>query len=348
MTSSVARWAGLQLYSLAVAWFTLCSMFVMATGLVGLSYVVPTVLVLASAVASRYVAVYHRFSRRRYWGVASFATIIAFVVAVTVAARSFPSAISPNDVLHLFRQSSIRIGSSEFLPEWWLAGIYAPSGLLMLVGVLRTRSLSPYPKPGSASTLVTSPVYFGATCALFGFWAVLLVGFAIQRVIVIAPIFEELLKFGVALLAGSVLFDRSTAARIGTAIVVGSLFGVVEHHTTYPTETDVAYLYRTLFHTSTTVLSVSVYTVFESRGETRLQWLAPSYSMLLHFFSNTFAVLSSVLLVLVTGSPGGVIQFVYWAAANVLAVALALLTIAYPSVAVAIHRPLEQVLSDLV
>ncbi len=284
----------LQLSSLLVSIFVLCSIFALQTGLIGLQFIAPVLLMIASWVVFRYIIVSHSVTEsvyRRLFSVLSVAVVIG-ITAVT--AKKFVTTVSLAKFRILIYAENPQDFPTEFLPEWWSGIILAVAAVLLLLGSIRPQSLQPYDRPREIRTAPLSPPFFGFGCAFFGLWAVLFVGFSIQRVIVIAPIFEELLKFGIALLVGSTLFDRSLTARIGVAVVVGALFGLIEHATTYPTEPDSLYLFRTLFHATTTVLSITVYTVWEADGETTLRWIAPMFSMWIHFFNNTFAVLSAI------------------------------------------------------
>lgn len=348
MNRNTAHYYVFQLLSLLVTGFVLLSIFVVYVGLVGRTYVPLAVLALFSAVALRYVVVYHRFARPAYRFLAAVPLALALVASGLVALARLHSAVSLADLKRVFFRDTLRFGTAEFLPGWWIAALLLPAGALIVVGWLVTRDPGRYPKPTAIREIATSPAYFGAVCIVFGLWAVLFVGISIQRIVVVAPLFEELLKFGVALLIGGILFDRSVAARIGVALVVGALFGLIEHATTYPTEADTVYLFRTLFHASTTVLSVSTYTVFESHGEDRLRWIAPAYPVALHFFYNTFAVVSALLTVAVFGSHYSILSLVYGAGALVVSAGLLLLGLVSHRGIVALHRPLEHVLSDLV
>lgn len=334
----------LRLVSLLVGGFVLLTIFAVHTGQIGLGSILPTVGTLAAVVAFRYVAVYHQFTDPLYRKLLLVPITVAGGVSSVVTARRVADSISVAGLRQVFQTESIGYHSSDFLPEWWIAAILVPAGLLLLLGALVPRDLDPYPRPTEIRNIAISPVYFGCLCAFFGLWAVLFVGISVQRVIVIAPIFEELLKFGIALLVGSALFDRSVLARVGVAAVVGSLFGLVEHATTYPAEPDSLYLFRTLFHMMTTVLSVSVYTVFESSAETRLRWLAPAFAIVIHFFYNTFAVLSSVVTVIVFGSQMTTLTLVYGCAAILVVTGLVVLVLLRHEAVRRLHMPLANVL----
>jgi len=339
--------AVLQLISVLVSAFVLVSIFTMHTGLTAQNQILLTVATLATTVAFRYVAVYHRFTKQRYKWALVVPLSISTLITGAITTERFVRAVAVADVRRVLRGEVLEFQTSQFLPEWWIAGILLPAGILILIGSVINRDFRPYPKPTSIRQIAMSPAYFGVVCTFFGLWAVLFVGISIQRIIIIAPIFEELLKFGVAILVGSVLFDRSLLSRIGVAVVVGSLFGLIEHSSTYPMEPDTVYVFRTLFHASSTVLSVGVYTLFESLGEDRLQWISIAYGTLIHFFYNTFTVLSGVIMLGIFGMQVRTVTLAYGGASILLATTLFLLTVIHHRAITAIHRPLEYVLSDL-
>jgi hypothetical protein len=345
--STTATWAVLQVYSLLVAGLVLLAIAAVQTGQLGLDAILPTLGTLAAAVVFRYVAVYHRFTDPRYRTVLLVPSAVATAVATALTAKRFVDAGTLDALARTVQAGPLNATASPLVPVPWVAALLAAGAVLVLVGALTPRPLASYPRPTTLRDVATSPVYFGFATAFFGLWAVAFVGVSIQRIVVVAPIFEELLKFGVAILVASTLFDRSRAARIGVALVVGMLFGVVEHATTYPTETDTLYLFRTVFHAMTTVLSVAAYTYFESRGDHRTQWLAPVLSMAIHFFYNTFAVLSAVLAVVVLGNPVENLTMVYGAVAILtLTVLVGLVLRRHPLVRL-LYTPLEDVLAHL-
>lgn len=348
MNSQTAFRIFLQVFSILIFAFLLFSIFSIHTGLIGRSYIPPTVLTLTLAVAFRYVSVYHKFKKPIYRKILLVPITIAVVGSGLFSSVRLRSSISFQQLRDVFQHHSLQLQFDHFLPEWWAAVILVPAGVLALVGSFSQRELSPYPKPTEIREIAISPAYFGFFCTFFGLWAVLFVGVSIQRIIIIAPLFEELLKFGVALLIGSVLFDRSFTARIGVAIVIGSLFGLIEHTVTYATEPDAIYLFRTIFHMVTTALSVGIYTLFESQEEYRLVWISSAFSTLFHFLYNTFVVLSSIISVSIYGSQIIVIPLVYEATTIFLIVFLFGFVMIRHRIIILIHEPLESVLSDLV
>lgn len=341
-------WLLFQLLSLSIAGLVLLTIFVIQTGQIGLAHVVPTLATLTAAVVFRYVTVYHRFRKALYRQILAVPIAVALAASTLYTVTQLLAVVTLEDLREVFQTEAITIQSSSFLPEWWVVAILVPAGVLLILGSVVPRHLAPYPKPSGLRAIAISPVYFGSVCAFLGLWAVLFVGISIQRVVVVAPIFEELLKFGIALVVGSALFDRSLLARIGVAAVVGTLFGLVEHATTYPAESDALYLFRTLFHTMTTVLSVSTYTYFESQENSRLRWLAPAFPMLVHFFYNTFAILSSILTIILVGSRMTVLTLVYGGLAILVVTSLVVLILLRHRAIHFLHVPLENVISDLV
>lgn len=185
----------------------------------------------------------------------------------------------------------------SFLPDWWLLVILIPLAFIMAVDSLFNREMPDYESPRSWEDLPTSPVYFGAVSAFLGFWGVLFVGLGIiTRIVVVAPVFEEALKFGVALLIGSAVFGRSLPSRYALALTVGIVFGLVEHTITYPGDADFELLLRVSFHAVTTGLSIAVFTAFERADRLGLMWVALTLPIVLHFANNAAAVLLSLLL----------------------------------------------------
>lgn len=336
-----------QLFSFGVSALAIVSIFFLHVGALELYHAIPIVLTVSTAVVFRYTAMYHRFTRTRYRYVFAVLTGIVATLSVSVTVVLISDNLLLDEVREFFRGEEFTAKQDGFLPDWWYSAVLLVALLLVFVGTVVTRKTRPYPKPTGFRNAAISPVYFGNACAFFGLWAVLFVGIGIQRVIVIAPIFEELLKFGIAIVVSSVLFDRSTAARVGVAIVVGSLFGVIEHATTYPDEADVIYLYRTAFHATTTAVSVAVYTMFEQAEMDGLLWVSPVFPMLFHFFYNTFSVLSAVLTFVLIGSRLESVVIVYGAVAVLACLVLLLLAVAKHRLIYTIHRPIYDVLSDI-
>lgn len=348
MNSNAARRVFLQLLSIAATMFALVSIFLVQVGHVRQFYVVLATITLASAVALRYVATYHQFSKSLHRTIALIPPLIALGISGAIAIEVVYSTVSIRELYQGFRPGMFYFRTWSVRPRMWITVPFALAGSLTLIGSVVNADFSPYPKPSEIREIASSPVYFGVVCIFFGLWAVLFVGIGLQRVMVVAPVFEELLKFGVALLVGSSLFGRSLLARVGIAIVVGSLFGIIEHATTYPLEADTVYLFRTVFHSATTVLSVVSYTIFERQAEgTILRWMAPVYPIIMHFLYNTFAVLTGLIHTSLLGSDDLTLTLLYGAAVILLTTVMILLPFVSRKAFGAIHMPLEHVLSDL-
>lgn len=339
---------GLQTFSLTVTVFVLFITIVAFIHPIENEMVGLTIGTLLTAVLFRYTAVYHPFKSRllkkSFLGLA----FLAFITIGGVTIHRFFTEIGPSNILRAFQDIEFQLQLDTLLPEWWITIIVSVSGILILLGSIISWDFRAYPKPSGMREITASPSYFGFVCSLVGIWAVLFVGFSVQRIVVIAPIFEEFLKFGVALLISSVLFGRSTLSRLGTAIIVGSLFGFIEHTTTYPSEPSISFLFRTLFHMTTTVLSISVYSAFEAHEETVLIPLAPLYSILIHFFNNTFVVLSSIIIAIGFETSSRIPSLLYGSVAILLVGVLVVLSFTNYQIIKKIHQPFEYVLSHLV
>lgn len=345
--NEVRNWF-LQWISLAVTWLFLTAIFAYYTGLIELYTFGMATITLFTAAATQYVGIYHQFSKPIYRKIAIVPASLSLLCVGFITLNSFYSSTSFQQFRGILEHGAVRLQPSIGLPEWWTALFLTPAALLVLIGSIRISDYSAYPKPPSIRSLSSSPVYFGLVSSIFGLWAVLFVGISIQRIIIIAPLFEELLKFGIALLLGSTLFGRSQTARIGIALVIGAMFGIIEHSTTYPMETDTLYLFRTAFHAMMTILSIKMYTLFESEKSISLQWIAPVYPVMLHFFFNTFNVLIAVISVSVFGSVNSIVPIIYGSAILILAAVLLVFSSVYPKAILAIHKPFQYVLSDAV
>lgn len=336
----------LRLFSLGVAGFVLASVVGFYSGALALSYIAPVLLSLGTAVAFRYTVIYHQFTRTGLRHVLAAVTGLLTFLTVIGTALLISEDFAVEEIRGVFDSTTGQLQTDGFLPQWWYPVLLALPSALILSGAVLQQKSRPYPRPTKLRALATSPAYFGFVSTFFGLWAVLFVGVGFQRVIVIAPVFEELLKFGVALIVSSVLFDRSMAARVGVALVVGSLFGVIEHTTTYPGESDLVYVYRTLFHAVTPAVSIGVYTMFKENDMGGMLWVAPVFPMLFHFFYNTFAVLSSIILVIIIGSRVQLVTIVYGAGSVLFCLTILLLVITRHRTISIIHRPIYEVLSD--
>jgi hypothetical protein len=145
--------------------------------------------------------------------------------------------------------------------------------------------------------LAASPLRLAGVFAVLGFFAVFVHQASIELQIVIgAPVFEEMVKFGVALLLVGTIprFGRAfllvALLRVAVAWTVGAGFGWVEHSVTYVDEPREIFLGRLLFHGGSTALSMATYCVLEGAADVRLRWFATIPGTALHYANNVGAV----------------------------------------------------------
>lgn len=145
--------------------------------------------------------------------------------------------------------------------------------------------------------LPSTPSKHGALLALAGFAAVFLdqAPFLYQLVLG-APIFEELFKFGLALIATAAL--PRLWARLPAALLIGAGFGVMEHFVSYSAEPTSVLVGRIAFHGLSTGLTMVVYEAVRRRSVHDLWW-APVPSIFIHYLNNAGAIVLGVPLELV-------------------------------------------------
>ena len=133
-----------------------------------------------------------------------------------------------------------------------------------------------------------------------GFYSVFLVqSHLLAQIVLGAPIFEEMLKFGLALLLVAYLPAGSGVGRVGVvalrvvaAAAVGAGFGFLEHSLpAYSSESGLFLLWRVLFHGGSTLLSMLAFCGLESLADVRVRWLAVGPAVLLHYANNAGAVI---------------------------------------------------------
>lgn len=165
------------------------------------------------------------------------------------------------------------------------------------------RGMSPFLMRAARDPWMLALTVFG-----FGFVAVFVDQAPILVQIVLgAPIFEELVKLGLALLlANAVTFVLSgfrmdgwqhpawLAVRLPLALAVGAGFGFLEHSTTYSEEDFWSYLWRVLFHSLSAGASMIVLQAVLQSRDVRTRWLAPLPSMFIHYLNNYAALLFGV------------------------------------------------------
>lgn len=317
----------------------LSTLYLFHTGRVDLSLAPPTIILLLSFSLISYLGLYHDFSR----GNSVRRTVAIGVVSVILIASLIWIAVSVlfGGIAAVFEigNGGVILPPEEFLPDWWLLVLLVPAGIFLVSGAVLDTERPSYSAPNGLHELAESPIYFALTCTVIGLWSVLFVGLnVVQRIVIIAPIFEELLKFGVALTVGAAIFGKSIYSRIAIALVIGCIFGLVEHSITYAGEPDTLYLYRVLFHSVLTMISVTVYTRFEERDLNNLLWIAPIYPIVLHYLNNAFAVLSGVVLATTPEETQLVVSLVFGGLILLLGVALLIIVITRHNLAALLHR----------
>lgn len=145
----------------------------------------------------------------------------------------------------------------------------------------------------SFAELPATPWKLGALFSLAGFAAVFVdqAPFLYQLVLG-APIFEELFKFGLALLIAGA---APGWIRVPVALLIGAGFGWMEHLVTYADEPASVFAGRIAFHGLATGLSMVVY----GAAVTPHRWWAPVPSIFVHYLNNAGALVLGVPLQLV-------------------------------------------------
>lgn len=150
----------------------------------------------------------------------------------------------------------------------------------------------PPPERRPLDSWVQDPRRQAAVFALAGFLGVFVEQANILfQIVVGAPVFEELFKFGIALGLVSLLRVPSRVPRFLLAALVGAGFGWLEHAVTYPEEAAAALRFRLGFHAATPALSMAVYDSLASLANHRIRWAVTVPASAVHWLNNFTAVL---------------------------------------------------------
>lgn len=114
----------------------------------------------------------------------------------------------------------------------------------------------------------------------------------LRRIVIVAPVVEEMLKLGLALVLVLALDVRQAWSRVALALVPGVLFGVFEHAVAYPTEGGLLEATRLLFHAGSTALSMACFHLVEG-APSRWWWGSTLAATCLHMVNNGAAVLAA-------------------------------------------------------
>ncbi len=177
------------------------------------------------------------------------------------------------------------------------------------------RRTDPVDQPHFLHRVAAQPWKFAAVVFGFGFFAVFIRQANIFfQIILGAPIFEEMVKFGLALLISTALLWIIGAARLRDwenpwwlairlpiALAVGAGFGWMEHYTTYPSESDWSYFWRVMFHGLATGTSMIAFQVVLPSRDLRVRWLAMVPAIFLHYVNNYGALVLGVSSLVIPG-----------------------------------------------
>lgn len=151
---------------------------------------------------------------------------------------------------------------------------------------------APPPRENVLARWAARPMKHGAIAFLVGFTGTLVLAANILTQIVLgAPVFEELWKFGLALMLVAALRVDLGVLRLVIALVPGAGFGVMEHFLTYPDEPVEILVNRVVFHSGSTALSMAVYHAIAPVWDPRVRWAATIPASVVHWANNFGAVL---------------------------------------------------------
>lgn len=146
-------------------------------------------------------------------------------------------------------------------------------------------------EPAFMERAASTPLRFAVLLFLAGWVGILFQRSLFQQIVFGAPVFEEIAKFGPALLVATLLRARSAWVRLPLAWLSGGAFGVMEHYVTYVEEPLWVYVERVVFHATSTGLSMLVYAALEGLPDFRARWGATLPATLLHWAFNFGGVL---------------------------------------------------------
>lgn len=173
---------------------------------------------------------------------------------------------------------------------------------------------------------------FGALLLGLGWLGILIQRGLLRQLVVGAPVFEEFAKFGLALVAVSLLRVRPVWARVPFGWASGAAFGVFEHFVSYADEDLATFVLRVLFHGGSCGLAITLFTMLEPGPDVRLRWASTLPSSLFHWAFN-FGSTAMGLVLAIAGVPDGTIGALSIAWGGVIAAAI------FVSTAIILTRP---------
>ncbi len=208
-----------------------------------------------------------------------------------------PASLPPMETI----ASSWRLGlpAGGGVPTWWPLVLALPAGLIVLLETVRGEPELPVDEgargwleglPGRADLFGLSMLGVGVAGTLFAGSTFL------EKVAVVAPIFEEYAKLGVALLVLTALGLSRSGPAFSLGILSGLAFGLMEHAVTYPAESTSMFVVRGFFHALAAGLSALVYVHLRRREGLApgAAWFAIAPSALVHAANNVAAVVIAI------------------------------------------------------
>jgi hypothetical protein len=156
----------------------------------------------------------------------------------------------------------------------------------------------PLPHPGAGLPLLwrtaATPLHFASVLVGLGFFSVFVDQASLLTQLVLgAPVFEEFVKFGLALLLvawlprpAGVAGAPAVAVRMAAAWACGAGFGWLEHTVSYGSEGPGLLMVRMVFHGAAAGLSMACFTVLERLPDVRSRWFSTLPSSFLHYLVN--------------------------------------------------------------
>jgi hypothetical protein len=123
------------------------------------------------------------------------------------------------------------------------------------------------------------------------------------QIVIGAPVFEELLKFGVALGVVALLRIDSRVVLFVLALASGAGFGIMEHYVTYPDEAVEALRFRVAFHGGSCAMSAAAYGAIRESVDLHARWAVTLPASVVHW-ANNFVALAVGLTSIASGEVG--------------------------------------------
>lgn len=226
--------------------------------------------------------------------------VLASSLAVLAAGSAWGlSRGPPPDAIASIAQAWQQLVAGVGFQTWWPLAIAGPAGLTVLAGVLRGEGPLPVHE-GTRGWLEGLPGHtdlFGLSAFGFGVAGTLFAGSTfVEKIAVVAPIFEEYAKLGLALLVLTALGLSSGASAYALGALSGLSFGLLEHAVTYSGETQLMFLVRGLFHALAAGLSGLVYVHLRNREDLApgVGWFAIAPAALVHAANNVSALVVAI------------------------------------------------------